>query len=63
MKDTRLNNFIGWSTTMSSDKKIMKEDIVPKQLSKHVVAQQITHDYIFNSTKSQKNLEVKINKQ
>ncbi len=62
MKDTRLNNFIGWSSIVSGSKKIMKDDVVPKQLSKHVVAQQITHDYILELYEKSKKLRGK-NKQ
>ena len=50
-----------WSLTVS-DKRIMKDDIVPKGLTKHVVAQQITHDYILELYEKSKKLKGK-NKQ
>ncbi len=47
-----------WSLTVS-DKRIMKDDIVPKGLTKHVVAQQITHDYILELYEKSKKLKGK----
>ncbi len=41
------------------DKKIIKHDIVPKELNRHVVAQQITHDYILELYEKSKKLRGK----
>ena len=61
MSNSGLNNIKewGWSCKIMGRKNIMKEDVVPKEVSEHVVAQQITPDYILELYEKSKKLRGK----
>ena len=61
MNDSGLNNIKGWgwSCKVMGRKDIMKKVVVPKEVSEHVIAQQITPDYILELYEKSKKLRGK----